>query len=237
MERPYVICHILASLNGKISGDFMSAPECAPIAAKYGQLRDFFNCQATLYGTVTMADSFADGIVSELPQSKLVYMKEDYIAQSDASSYIVSVDPKGILKWSSKYIEKKNRPRAHVIEVLTRQVSTDYLAYLRKFDISYLFAGNEHLDCGLVLRKLKEQVHIDRLMLAGGGLMNGSLLQDDLIDELSLVVAPVVSRNGTSPSVFERLDSLSSKDPSVFSLDEVTKLENSGLWLRYKLKH
>lgn len=237
MERPYVICHIFTSLNGKISGDFMTAPECTLIAAKYGQLREFFNCQATLYGTVTMAESFAEGTVSKLPQSKLIYMKEDYAAQSDVQSYIVSVDPEGVLKWSSKYVKKKNRPKAHVIEILTNQVSTDYLAYLRKFDISYLFAGEKRLDCGLALRKLKERFQIDRLMLAGGGLINGSFLQEDLIDELSLVVAPAISRSETSPSVFDRLNSLPSKSPAVVSLDEVTKPDDNGLWLRYKSKH
>lgn len=33
------------------------------------------------------------------------------------------VDPKGILGWTSRYIEKKVRPKAHVIEVLTEEVS------------------------------------------------------------------------------------------------------------------
>lgn len=28
MERPYVVCHMLASVDGKIDGDYMSSPEC-----------------------------------------------------------------------------------------------------------------------------------------------------------------------------------------------------------------
>lgn len=48
MNRPYVICHMLTSLDGKIDGAYMSAPECAPALTAYGNLRGVFRCQATL---------------------------------------------------------------------------------------------------------------------------------------------------------------------------------------------
>ena len=236
MERPYIVCHMLSSLDGKIDGSFMSAPEAAAACRKYGSLRGFYACQATLYGTVTMEGSYAEGLAGELPQSETVYPKEDYIAASDVENYIVAVDPRGILGYSSKYIEKKNRPRAHVIEVLTEQVSPDYLAYLRKYDISYVFAGEEWLDCSLLLHKLKSLFGIDRLMIAGGGLMNWSFLQEDLIDELSLVVAPVTDGCRESASVFEKADFLPARPPAAFSLEEIQRIEDGGIWLRYLLK-
>ena len=58
--------------------------------------------------------------------------RQDYVAVDRADSYIVSVDPKGMLCFSDNFISKKGRQRAHVIEVLTEDVSDDYLAYLRK---------------------------------------------------------------------------------------------------------
>lgn len=170
MSRAYVICHMLASLDGKIDGHFMSAPESAPAIGEYARLRSEYGCRAVIYGTTTMAEGFADGVTDELPHAGERYFQEDYAAPSDVQNYIVSIDPKGVLKWSSKYIERKNRPRAHIIEVLTEQVPNDYLAYLRSFDISYIFAGRERLDCRMLLRKLKERFGIDRVMLAGGGL-------------------------------------------------------------------
>ena len=236
MDRPYVVCHMLASLDGKIDGAFMSAPEAAAAGKKYGSLREFYACNATLYGTVTMAGSYSDGYAGNLPHSDVRCPKEDYIAESDVDNYIVSVDPKGTLGWNSKYIEKKRRPRAHVIEVLTGQVSEDYLAYLRSFDISYIFAGEEQLDCKLLLHKLKEYFAIDRLMVAGGGTMNWSLLQEDLIDELSLVVAPVADGSTTAVSIFERAAFLPERKPAAFDLKEVQTIEDGGLWLRYLLK-
>lgn len=236
MDRPYVVCHMLASLDGKIDGAFMAAPEAAAAGKKYGSLREFYACKATLYGTVTMAGSYSDGYAEDLPHCDVNWPKEDYIAQSDVDNYIVSVDPKGILGWSSQYIEKKRRSRAHVIEALTEQVSEDYLAYLRNFDISYIFVGEKQLDCRLLLYKLKKLFAIDRLMAAGGGTMNWSLLQEDLIDELSLVIAPVADGSTTAVSIFEKAPLLPERKPAVFSLKEVQAIEDGGLWLRYLLK-
>lgn len=233
MMKPYVVCHMLASVDGKIDGAFMSAPGNAGAASEYGKLRGFYACPATLYGTVTMEGSYAKGLAGELPHSEAVYPKEDYLASSDVDNYIISIDPKGILGWDSKYIEKKGRARAQVIEVFTEQVSNDYLAYLRSFDISYLFAGKEDLDCKLVLHKLSTLLGIEKLMIAGGGLMNWSFLREDLIDELSLVIAPVADGSRRTASIFDQADFLPRRSPVEFTLSDVQKLSGNSLWMRY----
>lgn len=115
---------------------------------------------------------------------------------------------------------------------MTEQVSDDYLAYLHSFDISYIFAGKEELDCTLALKKLKDLFHIDRLMVAGGGLMNASLLQEGLIDELSLVLSPLID-GGRAASIFDRAAFLPERGAAAFTLQNVERLEGNGLWLRY----
>ena len=68
MERPFVVCHMLASLDGKIDGAFFGAPEAAPALKAYGELRNFYGCQATLYGTTTMLGVMpTDGSARFLP--------------------------------------------------------------------------------------------------------------------------------------------------------------------------
>lgn len=236
MDRPFVVCHMLTSVDGKIDGNYMSAPACKTARAEYGNLRGFFGCQATLYGTTTMEGSYSAGLApADLPYT-VSYPKEDYIAPSDVKNYIISLDPEGVLGWESKYIEKKGRPKAHVIEVLTLQVSDSYLAYLRKFDISYVFAGNTAIDCPLLLHKLKNQFGIERLMIAGGGFTNWSFLQAGCIDELSLVIAPVADGNTTSVSIFEKAAFLPETAPIAFSLKEAKQIDEGGVWLRYLTK-
>lgn len=236
IKRPYIVCHMLTSLDGKIDGAYMSDPACSPALSAFGQARSFYNCQATLYGTVTMRGSYSDEVVLPLPKHDSIPEYEDFIADCSIGNYIISVDPAGSLGFSSGYIEKKGRPKAHVIEILTKQVSASYLEYLQSRGVSYLFAGEQFLDCGLLLQKLSERFHIDRLMVSGGGFMNYSFLHEGLIDELSLIVAPLADGNTSSVSIFERSEFLEETAPSHFSLKEAKVMDSSVLWLRYETK-
>ena len=76
-NRPYVVCHILMALDGKIDGACMSTA----CAKAYGQLRTTFDCQATIYGTTTMAGTYSDGLAPVvLPACETVWPHEDYAA-------------------------------------------------------------------------------------------------------------------------------------------------------------
>lgn len=48
MNRPYVICHMLTSVDGKIDGAYMSDPECISALKEYRNFRNNYKCQATL---------------------------------------------------------------------------------------------------------------------------------------------------------------------------------------------
>lgn len=234
MEKPFVVCHMLSSIDGKIDGEFMCLEKCRPYLHKYNELRNDYQCNATLYGTKTMEQGYSEGYAPYFETSTPIEAFDDYIASSDVSNFIVSIDPKGILGWKSKYIEKKGRSRAHIIEVLSEQVSQEYLDYLHEYDISYIFAGKNDLNCSLIIEKLKKLFHIDRLMIAGGGKINWSFLQENLIDELSLLIVPITDGNNTSVSIFEQSKFQLSNDPIDFELLKVDIIHHYGLWLRYK---
>lgn len=238
-KKPFVVCHMLASLDGKIDGAFFGMPETAPALKAYGDLRGFYGCPATLYGTTTMLGGYADGRVGAFPTGGDMPLKEDWVNPTGKAlgNFIVSVDPVGELAFSAFTIEKKGRPAAHVIEVLTEQASPAYLAYLQEQGISYIFAGKRRLNCILLLEKLQEIFGIDKLMVAGGGITNWSFLQEDLIDELSLVIAPVADGSAQAVSIFERADFLDKNAPKAFLLKDVKALEGNVLWLRYDSIH
>lgn len=69
MNKPYVICHMLTALDGKIDGSFFGAPECGPASRAYGDIRGFYGCQATLYGTNTMLGGYSEGLAGEWKMS------------------------------------------------------------------------------------------------------------------------------------------------------------------------
>lgn len=184
-----------------------------------------------------MLGGYADGKVSGLTAVKNPPMRKDWVnpAGKDMGNFIVSVDPKGELAFSSHSLAKKGRPAAHVIEVLTGQASPEYLAYLQNLGISYFFAGEKTLNCSLLSEKLYALFGIERLMVAGGGVMNWSFLQEGLIDELSLVIAPVADGSITAVSCFEKADFMPFHAPAAFHLKEAKPLDGDALWLRYEL--
>lgn len=234
--KTFVVCHMLASLDGKIDGAFFGAKETAPALTAYGELRKYYECQATVYGTTTMLGGYASGRVGELPRwdsGNMPPLDWVNVEGRDMGNFIVSVDPKGELAFSSHISEKKGRAPAHIIEALTEQVSPEYLAYLREKGVSYVFAGQETLDCGLLLKKLHSLFGIEKLMVAGGGVMNWSFLSAGLLDEISLMIAPVADGSNTAVSIFEQAPFLKSHSPVGLALKESKVLDGDALWLRY----
>lgn len=235
--KTFVVCHMLASLDGKIDGAFFGAKETAPALTAYGELRKYYECQATVYGTTTMLGGYASGRVGELPRwdsGNMPPLDWVNVEGRDMGNFIVSFDPKGELAFASHKLEKKGRAAAHVIQVVTEQASPAYLAYLRSRGVSYVTAGRERIDCTLLLAKLQELFQIDRVMVAGGGVLNWSFLTVGLVDEISLVLAPVVDGSTTAASIFEAAGFLPGHSPVAFRLKEAKTLAGDALWLRYE---
>lgn len=231
MNRPYVICHMVTSLDGKIDGSWFQLPEAQPVFAAGKFIRDNMNYQAVLYGTTTMAQGFSEGLAGDLPHSDIIYPKEDHVADATFGNYIVSLDTNGILGWNGGYPSKKGRAPAHIIEVLTEEVSNDYLSYLRSNGISYVFAGKKVLDCGLLLEKLKKYFNIDCLLIAGGGITNWTFAKGGLIDELSIMMLPFADGDPNSATIFE--DMTNAGHCVSFDLKQVQALNGGAVWLRY----
>ena len=231
MKRPYIICHILSALDGKITGEFMGMESVRSVSEEYGRIRTEYQADAWLYGTVTTKEFTGWrkpelDFVAEVPDG-------DFVAETQAALYYVSVDTQGEIGWESGTFRKAGRPDAHVIEVLTEQTPAAYRAYLRKQGISYILAGSKLLDSKLAVEKLYQLFGIDTLLICGGGTINWTFLQQGVVDELSLLLAPAADGNLDSVTVFERSPLLSSSSPAAFQLKNIERLKDNGVRLVY----
>lgn len=84
----------------------------------------------------------------------------------------------------------------------------------------------------LAMEKLWEKFGIERLMLAAAA-DQSTLLEEGLIDELSLVIAPVSENSSHAVSLFEPFDSDGAAYPVSYRLIEAKPTDGDGLWLRY----
>lgn len=215
---------MMSSLDGRI---ILSRWGATPDTQEYETTAATFEADAWLVGRVTMEKDFTDGLAPDLQPVAAPLPRTDYVAEHGAESFAVAVDAHGKLGWESAAIDDD-----HIISVLTEQVSDEYLAYLRRVGVSYLFGGKKELDFALVLDKLGELFPIKTLLLEGGGHVNGSLLRAGLIDELSLLHYPVVDGAASSPTIFEQGEQPG--PPRPFELLSVEQRTGGILWLRYK---
>lgn len=231
MNKPYIILHMLMSIDGKVTGDYMNTKVSEALCEEYYRINRQYNADAFVCGRVTMEGSFTGGAKPDLtPFSGTQMEHEDFVAKQ-ADYYAVSIDPHGKLGWSDSEIHDSDPgyDNAHIIEVLTDDVQDEYLAFLKSKGISFIFCGKNELDAHLLNDKLFNLFGIKTLMLEGGGITDGLFFNSETIDELSLVVVPLVDgSNGVE--LFENKN----VGTQSFKLEKSEVLPNDGLWLNYK---
>ena len=202
MNRPYIVCHMTTSIDGKVTGDFLRCPESEVASEVYYEINREYKKEGSggfICGRVTMEESFAGGYYPDLsayqPVQKTLghYINCWFDDIADANYFAIAFDPKGKLGWRSNVIEDSDEGYggAMIIEVLTEQVDPRYLAYLEEKEISYFFAGETEIDVPLALNILSTHLSPKFYVLEGGSIINGHFLRVDCIDELSLVQSSV----------------------------------------------
>lgn len=232
MDRPYIICHILSALDGKITGDFMRTTANQNAGNEYGRIREEFKAQAWLYGTTTTKEftGYRKPVLESLREK---VPDGDYVAETGWDLYYVSLDTLGEIAWDSGTYKRAGRPDSHVIEILTESTPLTYRAYLRKQGVSYILAGTNTLDCKIAAQKLKQLFGIEKVLICGGGTVNWSFISQGAVDELSLLLSPVADGDPYTPTVFERMEQLGKSKPVLFHLKNVSQLQNDIVHLTY----
>ncbi len=233
-----------ASIDGRISGKFFFTPAAEAVYEKDNEIRKNYQADAVMNGAVTCGEIYSDGFLQpgdlKDEPADVACSREDFIAEPCFGRYIVCVDPKGTLRWNRNTVIHRGNPKAHVIEVLTEDADSRYLAYLKARGISYIFAGEAELDLQLALSKLQASFGIQRILLTGGGQMNWTFLRVGCIDELNLVILPMIDGNTSAAGLFDRpLDGGECRKQdaafafSQFRLTEINQLPEDSLWLKY----
>lgn len=229
MNRPYIICHMTTSLDGKVTGEHLVRSQHSPASEVYYEINRNYKADAYACGRVTMEGSFTGGWYPDLSVYKPALSHMDYLVDDLDGFYAVAFDPHGRLGWKSNRIVDVDKDpgydNAQIIEVLTHQVSRQYLTYLQAMGIPYIFAGNAEIDVEEALFKLKVYFGIEKLLLEGGSILNGAFQRAGVVDELSLVVDPVIGGEGESLCMDSRIEE--------YRLVDV-KNHNGILWLNYQ---
>jgi riboflavin biosynthesis pyrimidine reductase len=229
--KPYVICHMNMSVDGRIWHSRWRPSENR-MAGLFERIHEQLGNGSWLIGRVTgseyaKADAYPDHTDQTFP-------RQNWFARRDAAAYGIALDARGKIAWGRSDIGGDP-----IVAVLTEQVSDSHLAGLRRDGVSYIFAGAHELDLALALDILNRELGIERLLLEGGGVSNGSFLRAGLIDEISLAVCPTIDGARGGPHVFDSGEDMVGPSAPIRSmtLESSEVLEAGAVWLRYRLQN
>jgi 2,5-diamino-6-(ribosylamino)-4(3H)-pyrimidinone 5'-phosphate reductase len=230
--RPRVICHI----DGRIVVDAWPDAAAAAVRRHYEQIHASYEADGWICGRVTM-EPFAGGVRADadVARQHSGAQRDDFVAPGAHDSFAFAIDASGRLAWQTNDIDGD-----HVVAVLSEHVSDDYLAFLRERGVSYLLAGAREpsagsgpaVDLALALEKIGARFPVRTLMLEGGGKINGGMLRAGLIDEVSLLLAPVADARIGTAALF---DTDGDVTPCRLVLDSVERRDDDVVWLRYRI--
>ena len=229
--KPYVICHMNSSIDGRIWHSRWRPSENR-MAGLFERIHEQLGNGSWLIGRVTgseysKAEAYPDRTEQRFP-------RKAWFARRDAATYGIALDAHGKIAWGRSDIGGDP-----IVAVLTEQVPDAHLAGLRRDGVSYIFAGEKALDLRLALDILNRELGIERLLIEGGGKSNGAFLRAGLIDEISLAICPAVDGARGVPHVFDSEDDeADARAPlRAMTLESCQVLEGGAVWLRYRLQN
>lgn len=223
--RPYVICFMMSSIDGRIDCEMTEQLEGTK---EYYDMLSYHDFDACLSGKVTAKMHYAkdDKFVAI---NKSIVGKETFYKAVESNTYSVVVDTLGTLTWSENTIDD-----SPLIILLSENTTIEYLNYLKELNISYIVVGKEKIDLEKSLEYLAKYFDIRKLGIVGGGNINGAFLDEGLIDEISLLIGPGIDGRKGMTSLFDGIDK--DRKPFRLKLKNLKRYDNGVVWLSYKME-
>ena len=158
MNRPYIICHMMSSVDGRID---CAMTEKLPGVEEYYSTLGELNAATTLSGKTTAKLELAESGEFK-PSSAEKLCKEAFSKKADARGYEVITDTKGTLLWQ----DEAEKPR---VVITSEQVSKDYIDYLDGKNISWIACGKNGIDLARACEILFDEFGVRRMAIVGGG--------------------------------------------------------------------
>ncbi len=219
---PKVVVYNAISLDGRIDGFEVD------LGQYYGIAGSTWKEDATLVGSETMLAGMSQ--LGEEPEGEVAEWKVD---PEDERPIVVVPDSKGRLRiWSAV----RSQPYwKDVVVLCSRTTPSDYIEYLERKKVPYIVAGEDRVDMRAALEALAEGYGVKLVRVDSGGVLNGVLLKQGLVSEVSVLVHPCLV-GGTSPKSMFRAPDVSSGEESIkLKLIHSRKLKGGVVWLRYEV--
>jgi len=214
---PKVIVHNLISVDGCFTGFEADLETYYSVAAGFG-------ADMCLIGSGTMTGAGEENVAEEPAD----FIKPDPATRPHAG-YCVVVDSRGICR--NLHLFRRADYCKDVVVLVSATTPESHLQYLQERNYDYIIVGNDHVDYRKALEILYEKYHCRTLRVDSGGTLVSILIQQGLVNEISLIVAPLLTGNA-QPALFGKLN-LTKNINLKFVKSE--PLSDGQLWITYQL--
>lgn len=233
--RPFIICHMGTSIDGRLHPSRFT-PAAKGVSAEvlrghYEEVAARFKAEGWIVGRKTMAE-MAKGRERTIDKPPSV-AREPHVANRDGPNLAVAIDPSGRVHYG-----QDNIGGDHIVAVLGGQVSDAYLAELREVGVSYIFGGPKGDDLPGAMTQLTTVFGVKKLLLEGGGAINGAFLKHHLIDEFSTLIYPAVDGLAGIQSIVDYHGAEGERPGAGQALRLISceTLEGGMVWLRHAVE-
>lgn len=223
--RPYIICHMIASVDGRIDCDMTEQIEGGN---EYYEALESLECPSMLMGRVTMQMHYAlaEPFVAASPEP--IGREAQHVARK-SGAYCVAIDTLGKLQWGENEFDGQA-----LVVITSQQCPRAYHDRLTEQGISWIATGGERIDLARAMELLGAEFGVERLAVTGGGHINGAFLEAGLLDEVSFMVAPGIDGRAGMAAVFDGIAD-SHRPATNLRLRSLQQMGDT-VWLRYTFK-
>lgn len=224
--RPYIICHMIASVDGRIDCDMTEQIEGGN---EYYEALEALDCPSMLMGRVTMQMHYALAEPFRATDTTAIGREAYHIAHK-ADAYCIGIDTSGKLQWGETEFD------GQALLVITDETCPRaYHDRLTEQGISWIAVGSDGINFARAMEILREMFGVERLAVTGGGHINGAFLEAGLLDEISFMVAPGIDGREGMAAVFDGI--ADENRPATQLRLESVKQMGETIWMRYKFKN
>ena len=228
MKRPYVIVHMMMTVDGRID-----CPVVAQVSGQeYYDALDMLGKCSKLSGRVTAALECTAVKAESTVDAHAELMDEETVnVATKSDEYTIVMDSHGRLQWQAN--EADGHP---MLCILSEDVSKSHLQKMREQGISWISTGKGHINLVHAMELAYERFGIERIAVVGGGNICGGFLAAGLVDEVSVMMAPGIDGRKGQTAVFDGIVKDNDK-PYRLKLNNVQQWEGTEtIWMRYTVK-
>ncbi|MDK3018377.1 dihydrofolate reductase family protein [Pseudodonghicola flavimaris] len=226
MTRPSIVCHMITSIDGRLLTDRWPCSE-ASLLEVYDAAAARLEADGWIVGRTTMESHYLRS-VPPAPADD-IGPRRDHLAPGHGAGagICICLDRRGRLLPDSGEIEG-----AHLVMVLRPTVAAAHVETLKGRGVSVFFLGTGAGALADLLARIGAAFGVGRLILEGGGEINGAFLSEGLIDETSTLVYPVVDGQGGVPAIYEHRGETRARR---LALIAVETLDRGCVWMRHRV--